>query len=104
MIIIRRETLAIKQLLKELYPNEIFSVQLKQPSSYIWNSDKIIIRCSKSVNVQDVIHLLKQHAYGIDIYEKGSIGTIFNTKNTPYIKMSNGDRVDMDLVEFIEVG
>ncbi len=104
MFKIRIETKTIKMLLSELFPNEIFSIQLKQPSSYVYNSDKIIIKCPNSVNTNDVIIALKQYAYGIDIFKKGSIGSIWVVDNTPYIKMPNGNKIDMDMVEFIEVG
>lgn len=67
MFKIRAETKTIKMLLNELFPNEIFSIQLKQPSSYVYNSDKIIIKCPNSVNTNDVIIALKKYVYGIDI-------------------------------------
>lgn len=46
---IRRETKIIQSLLKEIYPNKKFSIQLKQPSSYVSNSDKIKIKCPEDV-------------------------------------------------------
>lgn len=109
MFKIRIETKTIKMLLSELFLNEIFLIQLRQPSSYVYNSDKIIIKCPNSVNANDVIIALKKHAYGIDIFKKGSIGSIWAIDNTPYIKtpyikMPNGNKIDMDMVEFIEVG
>jgi hypothetical protein len=100
---IRTETKVIKLLLKELYPNETFSVHLKQPYSYISNSDKIKIKCPKSTNKKDVISILKKYVYGIDVYEKGSFGYIKHIDNTPYIILMNGEKIDMDMVEFIEV-
>lgn len=102
MIIIRSETKIIQLLLKEIYPNEKFSIQLKQPSSYVSNSDKIKIKCPESINKKDVISTLKRYVHGIDIYEKGSFGYIRHTNNTPYILM-NDAKIDMDMVEFIEV-
>lgn len=104
MINIRTETKAIKTLLNELFPNLEFSIQLKQPSSYVFNSDKVKIRCPESTNINDVIAELKKYVHGIDIYEKGSFGCIFHTNTTPYIEMPNGDKIDMDMVEFIEIG
>ena len=101
---IRRETKIIQSLLKEIYPNKKFSIQLKQPSSYVSNSDKIKIKCPEFVDVNNVITELKKYVHGIDVYEKGSFGYISHINNTPYIEMSNGDKVDMDMVEFIEVG
>ena len=103
VIIIRTETKVIKLLLKELYPNEIFSVQLKQPSSYISNSDKIKIKCPKSINKKDVIGTLKKYVYGIDVYENGNFGCMKHTNNISYIILMNGEKIDMDMVEFIEV-
>jgi hypothetical protein len=100
---IRTETKAIKLLLKELYPEEIFSINLKQPSSYISNSDKIKIKCPKSINKKEVISTLKKYVYGIDVYEKGNFGYIKHTNNTSYIILMNGEKIDMDMVEFIEV-
>lgn len=91
-------------LLNELFPNETFSVQLRQPSSYVYNSDKIKIKCPKSVKVNDVIIALKKYAYGIDVFEKGSVGSIWSIDSSPYIEMPNGNKMDMDMVEFIEVG
>ena len=101
---IRRETKIIQSLLKEIYPNKKFSIQLKQPSSYVSNSDKIKIKCPEFVDVNNVIAELKKYVHGIDVYEKGSFGYISHINNTSYIEMSNGDKVDMDMVEFIEVG
>jgi hypothetical protein len=101
---IRRETKIIQSLLKEIYPNKKFSIQLKQPSSYVSNSDKIKIKCPEFVDVNNVIAELKKYVHGIDVYEKGNFGYISHINNTPYIEMSNGDKVDMDMVEFIEVG
>lgn len=100
---IRTETKIIKQLLKELYPNDKFMVSLRQPSSYIYNSDKIIIKCSNNIDKQDVIMKLKKHVFGISVYEKGSFRSISNINNTPSVYMSNGDEMDMEMVEFIEV-
>lgn len=82
---------------------EGYSINLKQPSSYISNSDKIKINCLKSTNKKDVISTLKKYIYGIDVYEKGSFGYIKHTDNTPYIILMNGEKIDMDMVEFIEV-
>lgn len=100
---IRIETKAIKTLLNELFPNQKFSIQFKQPSSYVSNSDKIKIKCPKSANINNVITELKKYVYGIDIYKKGSFGYISHINNIPYIEMPNGNKVDMDMVEFIEV-
>lgn len=102
VLIIRNETKIIQLLLKEIYPNKKFSIQLKRPSSYVSNSDKIKIKCPESINKKDVISTLKRYIYGIDIYEKGSFGYIRHTNNTPYILM-NDKKIDMDMVEFIEV-
>lgn len=102
VIIIRSETKIIQLLLKKVYPNEKFSIQLKQPSSYVSNSDKIKIKCPESVNKKEVINTLKKYVHGIDIYEKGSFGYIRHTNNTPYIFM-NDEKIDMNMVEFIEV-
>lgn len=102
VIIIRSETKIIQLLLKKVYPNEKFSIQLKQPSSYVSNSDKIKIKCPESVNKKEVINTLKKYVHGIDIYEKGSFGYIRHTNNTPYILM-NDEKIDMNMVEFIEV-
>lgn len=104
MIKIRSETKVIKRLLGELFPNETFSIQLRQPSSYVYNSDKIKIKCPKSVKVNDVITALKHYVYGIDVFEEGSVGSVWTTDSTPYIKMPNDDKMDMEMVEFIEVG
>lgn len=104
VIIIRSETKIIQLLLKEMYPNEKFSIQLKQPSSYVFNSDKIKIKCPESVKVNDVITALKHHVYGIDVFEEGSVGSVWTMNSTPYIKMPNDDKMDMEMVEFIEVG
>lgn len=99
---IRTETKIIKQLLKELYPNDKFMLSLRQPSSYVYNSDKIIIKCPNNIDKQDVISTLKRYVYGIDVYEKGSFGYIRHINNTPYI-LINDEKIDMDMVEFIEV-
>lgn len=104
MIKIRIETKAIKTLLNALFPSQTFSVQLRQPSSYVYNSDQIKIKCPESVNINDVITEIKKYVHGIDVYEKGSFGYISDVNNTPYIEMPNGNKVDMDMVEFIEVG
>lgn len=100
---IRTETKIIKQLLKELYPNDKFMLSLRQPSSYVYNSDKIIIKCPDNIDKQDVIKKLKKHVFGISVYEKGSFGSISNINSTPSVYMSNGDEMDMGMVEFIEV-
>lgn len=104
MFKIRPETKAIKTLLSKLFPNETFSIQLRQPSSYVYNSDKIKIKCPKSVNVNDVIAALKKHVYGIDIFEEGGVGSIWSVDSSPYIEMPNVGKIDMEMVEFIEVG
>lgn len=104
MIKIRSETKVIKRLLGELFPNETFSIQLRQPSSYVYSSDKIKIKCPKSVKVNDVITALKHHVYGIDVFEEGSVGSVWTMNSTPYIKMPNDDKMNMEMVEFIEVG
>lgn len=100
---IRTETKIIRQLLKELYPNDKFMLSLRQPSSYVYNSDKIIIKCPDNIDKQDVIMKLKKHVFGISVYEKGSFGSISNINSTPSVCMLNGDEMDMDMVEFIEV-
>lgn len=100
---IRTETKIIRQLLKELYPNDKFMLSLRQPSSYVYNSDKIIIKCPDNIDKQDVIMKLKKHVFGISVYEKGSFGSILNINSTPSVCMLNGDEMDMDMVEFIEV-
>lgn len=103
MIKIRTETKTVKILLNELFPKETFSIQLKQPSSYVYSSDKIKIKCPKSVNANDVIIALKNYVYNICVFEKGSIASVWDTNIEPHIKMPNGDKIDMEMVEFIEV-
>lgn len=89
--------------MSKLFPGYKFSIQLKQPSSYISNSDKIKIKCPESVNVNDVIIALKNYVYNICVFEKGSMASVWDTNIEPYIKMPNGDKIDMEMVEFIEV-
>lgn len=103
MIKIRTETKTVKILLNELFPKETFSIQLKQPSSYVSNSDKIKIKCPESVNTDDVISELRNYVHGISVFEKGSIGSVHNLDYSPYIKMPDGNKINMDMVEFIEV-
>ena len=89
--------------MSRLFPGYKFSIQLKQPSSYVSNSDKIKIKCHESVNVNDVISELNNYVHGINVFKKGNIGSVHNLDYSPYIKMPNGDKIDMEMVEFIEV-
>lgn len=68
---IRRETKIIQSLLKEIYPNKKFSIQLKQPSSYVSNSDKIKIKCPEFVDVNNVIAELKNMYMALMFMKKG---------------------------------
>ena len=50
-----------------------------------------------------MIIALKNYVYNICVFEKGNIASVWDTNIEPYIKMPNGDKIDMDMVEFIEV-
>lgn len=99
----RKETQTIKLLLKELFPNEKFSIRLKEASNYVDTSDKIRVTCAGIIDAENIVDKLKQHTYGILVYKKGDISIIHGSSKS-YIEMPNGDKVDMGMVEFIEVG
>lgn len=98
----KNETKNVKKLLKELFPQETFSVRFETATSYVDSSDKIKIQCPQAINTDIVIQTLRQYVSNIVIYKKGTVVSISNNE-TPKLRFSNGTIVDMDMVEFIEV-
>ena len=102
----RYETLLIKNLLTEKYPDINFSVRIKHPKNYVRSSDKIIVSYSWSkhkIPVDEFISYLKDNTKNIVI---GRIG--FPLAKTNYfaplvynVKTDTWD--DVDLVDFIEI-
>lgn len=98
----KNETKNVKKLLKELFPQETFSVRFETTISYVDSSDKIKIRCPQNIDTDIVIQTLRQYVSNIVIYKNGTVVSISNNE-TPKLHFSNGTIVDMDMVEFIEV-
>ena len=99
----RIETKMLKKFLKELYPNQRFSVTFVSAKSYIDTSDKLKVKCLQNLNKKDVIHQLQLHTFGIIVYEKNTFAAINGYNNSSSLIFTNGSIVDMNMVEFIEI-
>lgn len=100
----RKETKAIKDILKSEYPINKFKVQYREPSNYVYTSDKIIVTCDKDINIDSVIELLKKYVIGIKVYKKGSIASASGLGAGKIFSVDSDNFVDVDMLEFIEVG
>lgn len=99
----RIETKMLKKLLKELYPNQRFSVMFVSAKTYIDTSDKLKVKCPKNLNIKDVIQQLQLHTFGITVYKKNTFAAINGNNNTSSLIFTDGSIVDIDMVEFIEI-
>lgn len=72
----RIETKMLKKFLKELYPNQRFSVTFVSAKSYIDTSDKLKVKYPNNLNKKDIIHQLQLHTFEISVFEKNTFAAI----------------------------
>ena len=99
----RKETKAIKEILKSKYPTYKFKLQYREPSNYVFSSDKIVVTCDKDINIDDVIELLKKYTYGIQIYKNGEVASSWRIVDKKIYSVDTEEYTEVDMLEFIEV-
>ena len=99
----RKETKAIKEILKSKYSTDKFKLQYKEPSNYVDCSDKIIVTCDKDICTDDVIELLKKFTSGIKIYKQGDIMSAWKLVEGKIYSVDTETYTEVDMLEFIEV-
>lgn len=100
----RKETKAIKEILKSKYSTDKFMLQYKEPSNYVDSSDKIIVTCDKDICTDDVIELLQKFTSGIKIYKQGNIMSAWKlVEGKIYSVDDTKTYIEVDMLEFIEV-
>lgn len=101
---LRKETKAIKEILKSKYSTDKFMLQYKEPSNYVDSSDKIIVTCDKDICTDDVIELLQKFTSGIKIYKQGNIMSAWKlVEGKIYSVDDTKTYIEVDMLEFIEV-
>ena len=99
----RTQTKAIKDILKNKYPTSKFKLSYKTTYNYIDHSDRVVVKCDKNIDVDEVIQLLKEYTSGIGIYKTGSMAMSRGAEPKIYF-IDKSYYIDADLMEFIEVG
>ena len=99
----RKETKAIKEILKSKYSTDKFKLQYKEPSNYVDSSDKIIVTCDKDICTDEVIELLKKFTSGIKIYKQGDIMSAWKLVDGKIYSVDTETYTEVDMLEFIEI-
>lgn len=99
----RVQTMAIRDILKSKYPTGKFKLAYKTTHNYIDRSDRVVVKCDKNIDVDEVIKLLKEYTSGIGIYKTGSMAMSRGAEPKIYAMVID-EWIDTDLMEFIEVG
>lgn len=104
MILIRKETKVIKNIIKCKYPNIKFSIRYKTVKNYVDSSDKIVIKLYDADYVDDIIKLIREHVEHISVFRTGDVASMNGDFNAKIANSNYSEYIEPDLLEFIEVG
>ena len=98
----RKETRAVKKILKHYYPETKFGVKIKDSYS-VEVADKMIVECAADLDADEVVKCLCMHTEGICIYKQGEPIVTSESEEAKIILPKKAGTIDGELLGLIEV-